>query len=104
MEFTRRLEDADAFIEKLWELDADAPDLVLNGHNHRYRRCFLPGTSVMNVQAASASRFGGKHPAEFNLYVIEDGRLASIERRIFDESQSGFKRVMAYDGAVAESR
>ena len=101
MEFTRRLEDANAFIETLWELDTDAPDLVLNGHNHRYRRCFLPGTSVMNVQAASASRYGGKHPAEFNLYTIEDGSLSSIERRIYDQSDNGFKRVVAYDGSMA---
>ena len=104
MEFTRRLEDADAFIETLWDLESDAPDLVLNGHNHRYRRLFLPGTSVMNVQAASASRFGGRHPAEFNLYEIEQGALLSIERRIFDENTNGFKRVLAYDGSVAESR
>ena len=100
MEFTRRLEDANAFIEKLWELDADAPDLVLNGHNHRYRRCFLPGTDVMNVQAASASRYGGKHPAEFNLYTIQVGELASIERRIFDQTRNDFKRVVAYDSAA----
>ena len=100
VEFTRRLEDANAFIEKLWELDNDAPDLVLNGHNHRYRRCFLPGTKVMNVQAASASRFGGKHPAEFNLYTIEDNRLLSIERRVYDEASEGFKRVVAFDGTL----
>ena len=84
LEFTRRLEDANDFIEALWSLEDDAPGLVLNGHNHRYRRCYLPGTSVINVQAASASRFGGKYPAEYNIYEIDDGILKTIERRVYN--------------------
>ncbi len=97
LEFTRRLEDANAFIETLWSLEDDAPDMVLNGHNHRYRRCYLPGTSVINVQAASASRFGGKYPAEYNIYEIDDGVLKSINRHIYDPDSNGFTDVVAYD-------
>ena len=101
LEFTRRLEDANAFIESLWELDEHAPHMVLNGHNHRYRRCFLPGTSVMNVQAASASRFGGKHPAEFNLYTVEECKLTRIERRIYDSETNDFTQVLAYESEAS---
>jgi 3',5'-cyclic AMP phosphodiesterase CpdA len=103
LEFTRRLEDANAFIETLWSLEGDAPDMVLNGHNHRYRRCYLPGTSVINVQAASASRFGGKYPAEYNIYEIDDGILKSINRHIYDPDSNGFTDVVAYDHRTAVS-
>ena len=81
-------------------LGDDAPQMVLNGHNHRYRRCVLPGTEIVNVQAASASRFGGHHPAEFNLYQITGQSLSRIERRIFDSDH--FKRVVAYEGIEVE--
>ena len=104
LEFTRRLEDANAFIEMLWTLEDDAPDMVLNGHNHRYRRCYLPGTSVINVQAASASRFGGKHPAEYNMYEIDDGILQTIKRRIYDPDTNAFTEAIAYDHRVATVR
>ena len=104
LEFTRRLEDANAFIETLWALEDDAPDMVLNGHNHRYRRCYLPGTSVINVQAASASKFGGKHPAEYNVYEIDGGVLQSIERNIYDTQSNGFTEVIAYDHRASTVR
>lgn len=97
LEFTRRLEDADGFMEAIWDLDDNAPDLVLNGHNHRYRRCYLPGTTVLNVQAASASRFGGKYPAEYNVYEIEEGTLKTIHRKVFNAERGGFTNVIAYD-------
>lgn len=100
MEFTRQLADAESLIHTFWMLGDDAPQMVLNGHNHRYRRCVLPGTEIVNVQAASASRFGGHHPAEFNLYQITGQSLSRIERRIFDSDH--FKRVVAYEGIEVE--
>ena len=103
LEFTRRLEDAEGFIAALWDLENNAPDLVLNGHNHRYRRCYLPGTSVLNVQAASASRFGGKYPAEYNVYEIEEGMLKTIHRRVFNAEREAFTNVIAYDYRTQQS-
>ena len=52
---------------------------------------------MINVQAASASRFGGKYPAEYNIYEIDDGVLKSINRHISDPDSNGFTDVGAYD-------
>ena len=61
------------------------------------------GTSVLNVQAASASRFGGKYPAEYNVYEIEEGMLKTIHRRVFNAEREAFTNVIAYDYRTQQS-
>lgn len=85
----RRLTDADTLLSTLADLGRDGPQLVVHGHNHEFKRMALPGGAPV-IQVASASRSGETHHAEFNIYVIEDGRLAAIERHIHDPSTHRF--------------
>ena len=86
----RRLTDADALLAALAELGDDGPGLVVHGHNHEFKRMALP-SGVPVIQVASASRSGSTHRAEFNVYVIEDGRLAGVERHIHDPDTGSFR-------------
>jgi hypothetical protein len=63
--------------------------LVVHGHNHEFKRMALPGGSPV-IQVGSASRSGTRHRAEFNVYCIEDGQLARIERHIHDPATGQF--------------
>jgi 3',5'-cyclic AMP phosphodiesterase CpdA len=90
MESTRRLEDAAAVIAALGTGEDARPDLVVHGHNHEFKRMTVPETDIPLIQVASASRAGSKHRAEFNVYVIEDGRMVEIERHIHDPETGRF--------------
>ncbi len=90
VETLRRLLDREQVIEALWAVKDRGPQLVVHGHNHAFRRSALPGTPVPIIQVASGSRYGGKHHAEFNIYVVKDGALASIERHIHDRETGRF--------------
>ena len=83
LEHTRRLKDADALLNALDLPGESAPDLVIHGHNHEYKRQALPKTGAPVLQVASASR-AGKKRAEFHLYLISEGRLIGVERHIHD--------------------
>lgn len=87
LDATRRLSNADAVSAAL---RAGAPDLVVHGHNHAFKQQRVPGTQVPLVQVASASRAGNRSRAEFNVYVIEDGELAAIERHIHQPETGRF--------------
>ncbi len=92
LESTRRLEDAEQVIEALAGDPERRPDLVVHGHNHEFKRMVLPGTDVPIIQVGSASRAGSKKRAEFNVYVVQDGTLAAIERHIHDPETGTFTR------------
>jgi len=86
----RRLVDAPAVIDAL-RADVQArPHLVVHGHNHAFKAQRVPGTDTPLIQVASASKAGNRSRAEFNVYVIEDGALATIERHIHDPETGGF--------------
>jgi UDP-2,3-diacylglucosamine pyrophosphatase LpxH len=68
----------------------DQVDLVVHGHNHVYKSQLLPGTRTPVIQVASGSRHSTGHMAEFNVYVVENGRLAAIERHVFDPEVDAF--------------
>lgn len=68
---------------------AGGPQLVVHGHNHEFKRMALPGGAPV-IQVGSASRSGTRHRAEFNVYCIEDQRLARIERHIHDPETGRF--------------
>lgn len=85
----RRLTDAEALLAALADLGPAGPQLVVHGHNHEFKRMALPGGAPV-IQVASASRSGEEHRAEFNVYVIEQGRLVAIERHIHDPSTHRF--------------
>lgn len=82
MDATRRLSDAQRLVETLWACGDAGPQLVVHGHNHQFLRQTLPRTGTPVVQVASASKAEGRHPAEFNVYVVRDGALVAIERHI----------------------
>ncbi len=90
----RRLVDASAVIDGLRGTAETRPHLVVHGHNHEFKAQRVPGTDVPLIQVASASKAGNRSRAEFNVYVIEDGALARIERHIH-EPESG--RFIAHD-------
>jgi len=92
LEASRRLVDAEAVIEALWACGSRGPQLVVHGHNHAFRRELVPGTPVPVVQVASGSRFGGRHHAEFNVYVVRGGELTGIERHVHDVETGRFVR------------
>lgn len=79
---TRRLADAADLIEILDQPSGPKVDLIVHGHNHEFKRMSLPQTQTPVIQVASASRAGSKHKAEFHVYVIDEGKLQSIERHI----------------------
>lgn len=90
LDHMRRLTDAQALIAQLWALGDRSPQLIIHGHNHVFRRNALPSLGTPIIQVSSASRSGTKHRAEFNIYVIEDGQLARIERHIHDPDTGRF--------------
>ena len=90
IESMRRLVDRDQVIEALWATKSRGPQLVVHGHNHEFRRTEVPGTPVPILQVASGSRFGSKHHAEFNVYVVKDGELDRVERHIHDAETGRF--------------
>ena len=90
LDVTRRLEDADSLIQLIQGAEAGGVDLVVHGHNHEFKRQCVPKTQVPLIQVGSASRAGKVRRAEFNVYVITDGRLASIERHIHDPVTDNF--------------
>lgn len=90
LDHMRRLTDAERLIARLWACGERGPQLVVHGHNHVFKRNALPGGPVPIIQVASASRSGSKHRAEFNIYVIEDGELAAIERHIHEPETGAF--------------
>ena len=92
LDVTRRLEDADEVITRLVSAGESAPDLVVHGHNHEFKRMVVPGSQIPLIQVASASRSGERHRAEFNIYNIEDGVLCSIERHIHQPESGEFVR------------
>lgn len=92
VETMRRLIDAEQVMEALWACKDRGPQLVVHGHNHIFRRGALPGTPVPIMQVASGSRFGKRHHAEFNVYVVRDGQLAGVERHVHDAETGAFVR------------
>ncbi|MEE2786190.1 MAG: metallophosphoesterase [Myxococcota bacterium] len=90
LDVTRRLEDADDFIRLLQSEGPKSVDLVVHGHNHEFKRQRVPDTSIPLIQVGSASRAGKVRRAEFNVYVISDGELRSIERHIHDPMTDRF--------------
>ena len=78
----RRLVNAAAVIDALRAEREAQPHLVVHGHNHEFKAQQVPGTQTPLIQVASASKAGNRSRAEFNVYVIEDGALARIERHI----------------------
>ncbi len=90
LDVMRRLGDASALIGALRALGPRAPQLVVHGHNHAFKSQRLPGAAMPLVQVASASRFGGRHAAEFNVYVVQDGALTAIERHRHDPQTGRF--------------
>jgi len=89
LEATRRLRDAEALVAALDAPGAPAPDLVIHGHNHAFKRQALPRSGVPVVQVASASR-AGRERAEFHVYVVEGGALARVERHVHDPASGRF--------------
>lgn len=87
----RRLVDAPAVINTLRAQPQSRPHLIVHGHNHEFKAQSLPGTDTPLIQVASASRAGNRSRAEFNVYVIEDGVLARIERHIHDPETGAFE-------------
>lgn len=85
---TRRLKDADELMALIDHPDC-APDLIIHGHNHEYKRQALPRSGAPVLQVGSASRSGRKR-AEFHIYEIEDGQLKAVERHIHDPEQGLF--------------
>lgn len=83
----RRLTDAERVVALL---RAGEVDLVVHGHNHVYKSQLLPGTRTPVIQVASGSRHSTGHMAEFNVYVVENGRLSAIERHVFDPEVDAF--------------
>ena len=90
LDSTRRLNDADDLITLLTAERQSRVDLVVHGHNHEFKRMTVPFSDIPLIQVASASRAGEKHRAEFNVYRIEDGALAGIERHIHDPNSGEF--------------
>ena len=87
---TRRLADAAELIDVLDQSSESKVNLIVHGHNHEFKRMALPQSEIPVIQVASASRVGSKHKAEFHVYVIEDGKLKSIERHIHNPETSTF--------------
>tara|TARA_B100001093_G_scaffold518668_1_gene604362 strand:- start:404 stop:1312 length:909 start_codon:yes stop_codon:yes gene_type:complete len=92
LDSARRLYDAEGLIRTINTLGEHGPDLVVHGHNHEFKRMAVPGCETPIIQAASASRSGRKHRAEFNVYVIEGRTLKSIERYIHQPDSGAFLR------------
>ena len=88
-DYVRRLVDAEAVCGAFVRASAP-PHLVVHGHNHAFARTKLPTTEIPVVQVGSASRIGGRHVAEFNVYTVRDGTLVDIERHIFDPETRAF--------------
>ncbi|MFW5968004.1 MAG: metallophosphoesterase family protein [Persicimonas sp.] len=93
-EYSRRLINADDVLEMLRWRDVD---LAIHGHNHHFATIELPhlrGDGTLRVCEAGSTSvgtyddpyFGGK----FNVYHIEDGRLARIETHLFESHDVGF--------------
>lgn len=85
---TRRLLDAEQVLECL-DRDDIAPDLIIHGHNHEFKRMTLPRTQIPVIQVASASRAGSKR-AEFHIYVINHHGLVRVERHIHEPTTGRF--------------
>ncbi len=94
VEYTRRLVNADKVLDTMRWHDVD---LVIHGHNHHFATLEVPhlrGRGTLRIcEAGSTSvgtyedpHFGGK----FNVYDIEDGRLAKIETHLFESHDIGF--------------
>ncbi|MCA9539353.1 MAG: metallophosphoesterase [Myxococcales bacterium] len=92
LEAMRRLDDAEAVIAGIHECGDAAPGLVVHGHNHAFKVQRVPQTDIPLVQVASASRAGNHGRAEFNVYVIDEGRLTAIERHIHAPDEGRFVR------------
>lgn len=101
LDATRRLSNADAVAAAL--RTGTAPHLVVHGHNHAFKLQRVPGTEVPLVQVASASRAGNRSRAEFNVYVIEGGRLEAIERHIHQPETGRFLACDAHGRPLAHA-
>jgi hypothetical protein len=91
-----------ALIVGIARADEHAPDLVVHGHNHEFKRMVVPGTEIPIIQVASASRSGARRRAEFNVYIIEDKALVGIERHIHQPETGRFLRCNE-DGSPVET-
>ena len=92
LDSARKLLDADEVIARINQLGEKGPNLVVHGHNHEFKRMSVPGCGTPIIQVGSASRSGTKHLAEFNIYVIENRELKSVERHIHNPDTGEFIR------------
>ncbi len=94
--FSRGLAEAEAMRSILSEREGEL--LFLHGHLHdRGHRSWqsASGATVHHIGATSASLLH-EHPdrsAGYNVYEIEDGRLASVYARVFDDRTRAFTAV-----------
>ena len=95
VEYTRRLINASEVLDMLRKHNVD---LAIHGHNHYYDHVELPhlgspGTlhiceaGSTSITHAREEAFGGK----FNIYHIDEGRLAKIETYLFESYEEGFQ-------------
>lgn len=94
VEYLRRLVNAEDVLRVIREGNVD---LAIHGHNHHFSTIEIPhlgGPGTLHIcEAGSTStrtysheEFGGK----FNVYHIEDGRLAKIETHLFEAHADHF--------------
>ncbi len=94
IQFNRRLINSDAVLEMVRHRDVD---LVLHGHNHYFSilkipKLGSPGTTYI-CEAGSTSASSLDNPTmagKFNIYTIDDGRLAEVESHLFESHETGF--------------
>lgn len=94
IEFNRRLINAREVLDKLRVHDVD---LVIHGHTHRFSIQKVPhlrgsGTTyVCEAGSTSVQIEGDAHlSGKFNIYHIENRRLARVETHLFESHQAGF--------------
>ncbi len=94
VEYTRRLVNAETVLETMRE---KCVDLVIHGHNHHFATIEVPhlgGPGKLRIcEAGSTStqkyadpKFGGK----YNIYHLDEGRLAKIETHLYEGDELGF--------------
>ena len=65
-------------------------DLLLHGHTHVAHRFDYKGMSVIGCGSSTWSSEDEDHRARYNIYTVTEGRLAKIERRMFDPAENCF--------------